>query len=325
MEPKASRANVDQEAVSRYFSDNASRWVFDGYEEHGYNYPLAKQRNRIVLEQVARRFPAFEALKTLDLGCGGGNLALELAGRGADAVGADQSPEMLAQCEAARQRAEAGLGRGLRVEFVRSSVDGFASPHRFDVVTAMGLIGYLNDDGVLFAPVAAHLKPGGLFLVSCRNRLLNLHSVGPRTRGEAERGSIAGLVADFEATQRSASFEAPALASFVDRLEGACARARTRLDAAPPAAAPEPRDAAPYSMPMEARQHTPEEIAASGRKHGLTLEAMVGVHPHLLPPGLERAMPPGFYSALSESLLAFEETPAALLWSSAFIAVFRRG
>ena len=71
-------------------------------------------------------------------------------------------------------------------------------------------------------------------------------------------------------------------------------------------------------------QHTPRQARAMGERHGFETVAFYGIHPHLSTPKLNRMMPVPGYNELSDSLLAFEDEPASLLWSSKFLAVYRK-
>lgn len=94
--------------------------------------------------------------EVLDVACGTGNAALRAAGKGAHVVGADLTPELLAQ---ARERAEAA---GLGVEWVEADAEALPfEDESFDVV--------LSTFGCMFAPrhevaageIARVLRPGG--------------------------------------------------------------------------------------------------------------------------------------------------------------------
>jgi SAM-dependent methyltransferase len=110
-----------------------------------------------ILEQ--RRF---EGRAMLDLACGTGTVALAFAQRGWRVYGVDASAAMLAQ--AREKAAEADLPLLLSQQDMRA----FSLPEQVDLITCLfdSLNYLLTGEGLqqTFARVAAHLKPGGLFI-----------------------------------------------------------------------------------------------------------------------------------------------------------------
>jgi ubiquinone/menaquinone biosynthesis C-methylase UbiE len=107
--------------------------------------------------------------RILDIGCGGGQHAVELAGERPDVhvVGLDLSAEFVRR---ARQRASAAL-LGSRVEFVEGNA--LALPfeaEEFDHVYSIGSIKHWPDMGQGLAECVRVLKPGGLLLVGEADR-----------------------------------------------------------------------------------------------------------------------------------------------------------
>jgi SAM-dependent methyltransferase len=100
--------------------------------------------------------------RVLDVPCGGGRHALELAARGYAVTAVDYSAEMLA---AARAQAEK---RGLTVEWHEREMRDLPWPGAFDGVYCFGnSFGYLEDEGnaAFINAVARVLKPGGRFIL----------------------------------------------------------------------------------------------------------------------------------------------------------------
>lgn len=100
--------------------------------------------------------------RVLDLGCGTGGHAIELAARGYDVVGIDRSPSML---ELATTKAAA---RGVDPLFLSADVRSLALGERFDAVISMfAVVGYQHSDedvSAMFDVVNLHLSDGGLFV-----------------------------------------------------------------------------------------------------------------------------------------------------------------
>jgi SAM-dependent methyltransferase len=96
----------------------------------------------------------------LDLGCGDGDLALDLWRRGARVCGIDLSPEMIAAA-ATRVRHEVadislavGTAKGLP----------FAA-ERFDLVVAVTILCFVPDAASVFREIARVLRPGGRLVI----------------------------------------------------------------------------------------------------------------------------------------------------------------
>jgi SAM-dependent methyltransferase len=98
----------------------------------------------------------------LDLGCGTGRVALDLAARGVPVVGLDIDEALLAEL---RERA-----RGLPVETIRADARDFALGRRFPVILApmqtVQLLGGAAGRAGFLRCAKAHLEPGGVFAIA---------------------------------------------------------------------------------------------------------------------------------------------------------------
>lgn len=107
-------------------------------------------------------------LAVLDLGCGTGRLAVELARRGHRVTGADPSPGML---DVARRRAGGEL-----VRLIDATAAGLRLKDRFDlaIMTGHAFQAIIHDDDIAasLANVRRHLAPGGRFSFETRNPLV---------------------------------------------------------------------------------------------------------------------------------------------------------
>ena len=134
----------------------------------------------------------------LDLGCGTGRHAVELARRGYELVGVDVSAAML---DRARRRA---ASEGASATFVLGDVRHVELDRRFDAVLSMfAVVGYQTDTTAVratFDNVRRHLEPGGVFIFDVWYAPAVL-AVGPSTRvkvvptvdGEIERRAVGTL------------------------------------------------------------------------------------------------------------------------------------
>lgn len=306
---------MDKKTVEDHFEAHAEEWLRDSYEGDGYTYPTAYHRARIVSRILGSDSGP---LTIADLGCGGGDLAILLARQGHRVCGVDQVERMVEIAEA--RKAELPENIRNNVTFTQGELENSGLPEQeFDAVTSMGVIGYLDNDGILFRTAHDLLKPGGLFLVSCRNRLFNMNSLSFRTLNEIEAGTAPALIEEMETY--CAPVPAEDAAAFLTRLEMQSA-ALGEAGASGESKGEEP--VAGEQPHIEARQHTPKGLNETARGLGFTPKETHGVHPHLIDPRLNRLLPPKVFNGISTALEALEHLPVSLLWSSVFISVFEK-
>lgn len=104
----------------------------------------------------------------LDLACGCGHHAMELALKGHHVVGVDLSEPLIRYAQGEAER------RGLAVEFVCADIRDLRLDERFDVVLSLfdGAIGYFETDEEnlkTFAAISRALKQGGKHLMQIPN------------------------------------------------------------------------------------------------------------------------------------------------------------
>src|SRR5438552_10397047 len=105
--------------------------------------------------------------RILDLPCGQGRHAIELARRGYDVTGADLSPYLLEVAE------ERGRARGVRVRWLSADMRRPIAGETFDVVlnlfTSLGYFAHEADDRKVVRAAASMLVRGGRFVLELIN------------------------------------------------------------------------------------------------------------------------------------------------------------
>jgi SAM-dependent methyltransferase len=141
-----------EEQVRALFDSKAAGWP-GKYAAGG---PLA---GRLSLLTAAARELVVPGGELLDLGCGSGELARELAARGYRVTGCDIAPEML--------RAAARAGRGHPVRWLELQPGWRELPFAagsLDAVVASSVLEYVRDPAGVLAECARVLRPGGALL-----------------------------------------------------------------------------------------------------------------------------------------------------------------
>jgi len=163
-------ASVDSEEIAR-FTAMAAKW----WDERGPMRPLHKLnplRLAWMKEAIAGHFgrpatpaDALKGLRILDVGCGAGLVCEPFARMGAETIGIDAAPKLIA---AARLHAAES---GLTIDYRATAAEDLArAGERFDVVLALEVVEHVNDVAAFVATCAAMVKPGGLMIASTINR-----------------------------------------------------------------------------------------------------------------------------------------------------------
>lgn len=142
---------------------------FEAMAEEWWN-PLGKFKplhriNPLRLDYIDKQLPLQNAI-ILDVGCGGGLLAENMAARGASVTGIDRSPKALA---IARLHSEQS---GVHVQYVEDDAESWAISHaeHYDAVTCLEVLEHVPDVPRTVAACASMIKPGGLFFFATLNR-----------------------------------------------------------------------------------------------------------------------------------------------------------
>ena len=185
------------EQARRYFDAEAERFDAIYRSDKGLTQRVVDRLFRTVIH---RRFALTLELcgdvkgkRVLDVGCGSGRYAIELARRGAEVVGLDFAPAMV---EMSTQRAsEAGLSD--RCTFEVAEFLEWCEPHHFDICLGIGFFDYIAEPQRFLAKMRQITEGQGVFSFPVRWTVRSLTSMpyrGPSTftKGSTTRPSRQG-------------------------------------------------------------------------------------------------------------------------------------
>lgn len=116
-----------------------------------------------------------EGRSILDIGCGGGIFSQSLAQRGAQVIGIDVVPELLAVAE--NQALKENV---LNLRYEQSTAEAYARlhPQSFDIIVCMELLEHVPHPLSVIQAIGKLLKPGGHLFCSTLNRHFKAYIVG---------------------------------------------------------------------------------------------------------------------------------------------------
>jgi len=250
-----------QTETLNYFDTFAKDWKEKALGQKIAKVNVISQRNNYVLEVIKNRN---ENIKTLDVGCGTGELVHEIAKLDIDAVGVDFANEMIK--EATDTAATEGLGKA--TFFCASVFDFPVADESLDVISANGFIEYISHEQLdqFLANSYKALRKNGSLVFGSRNRLFNIVSMNQYTLDEMASNNIEKLLNE---SVQVAGISNPADLVQIDAVElerSTKTHANTGID-------------------VSTRfQYTPAQLAKILAEKGFTVRGLSPVHIHGVTP-----------------------------------------
>ena len=158
--------------------EQRSAWWDRVYEQTSLEAGILRRRQQVALawiEQLSRSHP--EGLRVLEIGCGAGATAVELARRGHLVTALDSSPTMLGRTR--NHAVTAGVGELVTPILGDAHRLGFATG-TFDLVLALGVLSWLEEPNAAISEMARVTQPDGHLLITSLNSLELARLLDPR-------------------------------------------------------------------------------------------------------------------------------------------------
>lgn len=156
-------SNIDTKELSK-FDDLANSW----WDKEG-EFKSLHDINPLRVDFIETYVEGIFGKSIVDIGCGGGILAEELAVRGAKVTGLDMVQRSLDVAKL--HKLERGADN-LDLQYVLSTVEDWADKHeqQYDVVACLEMLEHVPDPASIVSACARLVKPGGKVIFSTLNK-----------------------------------------------------------------------------------------------------------------------------------------------------------
>ncbi|MGE4348924.1 MAG: class I SAM-dependent methyltransferase [Candidatus Berkiella sp.] len=291
-----------------YFTKSAQDWVSGAYTKEN---SIGYTRARLASEAINKYKPS-QKLTICDLGCGNGYFARMLAEQGHTVYGIEQSEEMLKMAYSSDDSAEK------KIEYKHADIRNALNLELpdFDVITSLGVMYYFETDNDIFSFVKKKLKPNGIYVTSCRNKLFNLFPGSSSNQAALNDSELANLFR--EVFSLANTLEVSSLLKFVEYFKNAELPALVQNEIRSNNV-----NSGEKTKELLGRQHSPQDLARAAEAFGFIVDKIWAFQPHLFSARSADENAHQIQKQLSEGLMAFCELPIALIWSSHFLSVLR--
>jgi len=315
------RESKQYKLTKKFFDDVAHEWYERTYDPRKLfaKFPVNGARRDTAFTEISKLLP--HGGRTMDLGCGTGQLVIDLLKAGYTAEGIDIAPQMIA--EARKHFRAENRKENPDAIFTIGDFRDVRKKGSYDTVTALGLLEYLDNERELFRTLKKTVRTDGFALVECRNALFGLFTANAYTeallKGSSARKQIAALndvdrfsPLSFEKVPEIYAAVSARMAEFLakaakDSLWKKESRARFT----------------PFPKGMMRTAQTPQELEVMGSEYGFTLDYVVYYHFHPFLPKYEKLFP-RIFNKLSLLMAPLGQTPLGASTASAFIGILRR-
>jgi len=183
------RLSKQQKQTKSYFEKISNQWHIKANLHSDKVVNVINQRNEYV-KKIALRYLSNKD-KVLDVGCGSGELVVDLIKLGYDAQGIDFSKSMIKKAKEHAMKNHVDKNT-----FIEGSIFEHVFDREYDLISANGFIEYISEKELteFLKKSQGLLSKNGIIVVGSRNRLFNVYSFNKYTKDEIDAGNLDDLV-----------------------------------------------------------------------------------------------------------------------------------
>jgi 2-polyprenyl-3-methyl-5-hydroxy-6-metoxy-1,4-benzoquinol methylase len=258
-----------QRQTKNFFEKFSRQWSRNAKTKSNNGVNVIKQRNDYVLK-IASHFLS-KGCEALDVGCGTGDLTIQLLEKGFDAYGIDFASSMIK-----RARFEAHKKNFPQNRFQVRTFFEYSTDKKFDLISANGFIEYISEKQFdqFIRMCNKFLKHNGLLVFSSRNRLFNVFSFNNYTLAEIKIKHLTYLIEECVLFNKIKIFNELLRAKYIPKIS---LNLQTHDDT---------------GFHIDTRyQYTPCQVINKLQKHGFRAIDIIPIHIHVFTTGARSRLP----------------------------------
>lgn len=300
---------INKKKSLKFWNDNAQNWSKMAYsDKKNYTlFPSSEIRNFEIANYLKDKN---KKSKILDIGCADGKLMEDFINLGfQDLSGIDNSENMISIAKKKLKK------NNLNLNFYTQDVEKIKLKDKYNIITAIGLIEYLNNINKFSTKIDSLLKKNGILIIESRNKLFNLYSSNRYTLNDKKKlDKYFEEVTNFEKEFKTKELEQITINVIKKINEYSKIHKKTNHKIIQKKVA---------QIPLTLPQYTPKEIDKIFLKKNYRKIKNIFYHAHLFPPNFSKYMPQ-LFNKIGVIMQPYGHTSLGPLICSSFLSIYKK-
>lgn len=300
---------INKKKSLKFWNDNAQNWSKMAYsDKKNYTlFPSSEIRNFEIANYLKDKN---KKSKILDIGCADGKLMEDFINLGfQDLSGIDNSENMISIAKKKLKK------NNLNLNFYTQDVEKIKLKDKYNIITAIGLIEYLNNINKFSIKIDSLLKKNGILIIESRNKLFNLYSSNRYTLNDKKKlDKYFEEVTNFEKEFKTKELEQITINVIKKINEYSKIHKKTNHKIIQKKVA---------QIPLTLPQYTPKEIDKIFLKKNYRKIKNIFYHAHLFPPNFSKYMPQ-LFNKIGVIMQPYGHTSLGPLICSSFLSIYKK-